>query len=263
MRLLENAVVVIAGVLVLAIITVMLLAPDTVSRAFESISAINIAVRAIAMVVLNALVLVVIYLRIRRRGVPVEGLVVQAQGALANVEVESARAIVLDAVNGVPGVISTEAAIKAVRGRADIQMDVNIANTAVNIPQKQKEINRVLRQVINKQLGLRMHSRPRVNIRLEAPESSQRESVPAAAPVVNAAPAQPAPVPAAAKPPEAKPAPAAAEAQPEARPAENAGAPAPELSSAESSEAGLNDNWLSSYLRSGGDKESGKKTEQG
>lgn len=262
MRLLENAVVVIVGVLVLAAITVMLLAPDTVSRAFESIGAVNIAVRAAAMVVLNALVLAVMYLRIRRRGVPVEGLVVQAQGALANVEVESARAIVLDAVNGVPGVLSTEATIKAVRGRADIQMDVNIASEAVNIPQKQKEINRVLRQVINKQLGLRMHSRPRVNIRLEAPESGQRASVPAAAPAISAAAAQPAPEPAA-KPAEVKPAPAAVEAQPAPPPAETAGAPAPEPDSAESSEAGLNDDWLSSYLRSGGDKESGKKTEQG
>lgn len=252
MKFLKNAAVVIAGVLVLAVITVLLLAPDTVSRAFASISEINIALRAAVMVALNALVLLLMYLRVRRRGVPVEGLVVQAQGALANVEVESVRAIVLDAVNDVPGVLSSEAVIKAVHGQADIQMDVNIASAAVNIPQKQKEINRVLRQVINKQLGLRMHGRPRVNIRLEGPAPTAQAKEPTSAPALVVSP------PPAEKLPASKP---AAEAEPPAPPAASADEPTTGLSAAESGEFGLNDDWLSSHLRGGGKE--GDKTEQG
>ncbi len=257
MKFLKNAAVVIAGVLVLAVITVLLLAPDTVSRAFASISEINIALRAAVMVALNALVLLLMYLRVRRRGVPVEGLVVQAQGALANVEVESVRVIVLDAVNDVPGVLSSEAVIRAVHGQADIQMDVNIASAAVNIPQKQKEINRVLRQVINKQLGLRMHGRPRVNIRLEGPVSTAQTKEPTSAPalVVSPPPAEKLP---AEKLPASKP---AAEAEPPAPPAASADEPTTGLSAAESGEFGLNDDWLSSHLRGGGKE--GDKTEQG
>lgn len=169
MKLLGNAVVLVAGVLVLALVTVVLLAPETVERLFAGIGAVNIALRTAAMVVINLLVLVLMYLRLRRQAAPVTGLTVQAQGALANIEVESAQTIVLRAVKDVPDVRSAEATIRAVQGRADIEVDVTIASALVNVPEKQKEINRVLRQVINKQLGLRFHGRPRVNIRLEAP----------------------------------------------------------------------------------------------
>lgn len=254
MRLLENIAVVTVGILVLALVTILLLAPDTVSRVFESIAGVNIALRTAAMLVLNALVLLLMYLRVRGRRVPVDGLIVQAQGALANVEVESARAIVLDAVNHVPGVISTEATIKAVRGQADIQMDVNIDSAAVNIPQKQKEINRVLRQVINKQLGLRLHGRPRVNIRLETPPPVKTQASTASTPVITAAPA----APPALSPPE--PAPVTAE------PAADAPeAAAPDTSPAEGGASSLDDDWLSSYLRSDNDDvdKDSRKTGQG
>jgi hypothetical protein len=243
------------GILVLALVTILLLAPDTVSRVFESIAGVNIALRTAAMLVLNALVLLLMYLRVRGRRVPVDGLIVQAQGALANVEVESARAIVLDAVNHVPGVISTEATIKAVRGQADIQMDVNIDSAAVNIPQKQKEINRVLRQVINKQLGLRLYGRPRVNIRLETPPVKTQASA-ASAPVITAAPAAP--------PALTPPAPAPVMVEPAAD-APEADTPAPATSPSEGRESSLDDDWLTSYLQNDSDDvdKDSRKTEQG
>lgn len=264
MRLLGNAVVLVAGVAVLALVTIVLLAPETMERLFAGIGAVNIALRAAAMVAINLLVLVLMYLRLRRRSVPVTGLTVQVQGALANVEVESARAIVLHAVRDVPDVRSAEATIRAVQGRADIEVDVTIASATVNVPDKQKEINRVLRQVINKQLGLRLEGRPRVNIRLEAP-------VPALA---SGPPEKPAPSPATFVPAEAAvKSPAAAEAEPSgvssAPPAETEAsaetglsanaeqgveASNQDLSPAESSETGLNDDWLRGYLRGGTDE---------
>lgn len=263
MKLLESIAVVVVGVAVLALVTVVMLAPDRFERLFASIGTVNIALRAAAMLVLNAMVLLLMYLRVRGRAVPIDGLVVQAQGALANVEVESARAIVLSAVNNVPDVASAEATIRAVHGRADIQMDVNIAGNTVNIPQKQKEINRVLRQVINKQLGLRMQGRPRVNIRLGAPATTAQISTPSApsdaestAPQIekNVVP-EPQPAPETVKPEAVEP--SKPDTDPQAplslgsEPSENA--LAADLSPSESSESGLNDNWLRSYLR--GDKD--------
>ncbi|MGQ9888744.1 MAG: hypothetical protein ACUVSX_09680 [Aggregatilineales bacterium] len=256
MRLLGNAAVLVAGVMALAFVTIVMLAPETLERLFAGIGTVNIALRTVAMVVVNLFVLALVYLRLRRRPAPNTGLIVQVQGALANVEVESARAIVLRAMRNVPDVRSAEATIRAVQGRADIEVDVTIGSAAVNIPDKQKEINRVLRQVINKQLGLRLEGRPRVNIRLEAPALA---SGPVEKPASSAASAVP--VEAAAKSPEAaeteqpsEPAhaldtEAAAEASLAAGAKQEPGVSEPDLSPAESSQTGFNDDWLRNHLR--------------
>ena len=41
-------------------------------------------------------------------------------------------------------------------GKAHIELDVTVNNPNTNVPAKQQEINRALKQVINKQLGLQM-----------------------------------------------------------------------------------------------------------
>lgn len=268
MKLLGNAVVLVVGVLVLALVTVVLLAPETLERLFAGISDVNIALRTVAMIVVNMLVLVLIYLRLRRQPTSVKGLTVQVQGVLANVEVESARAIVLHAVSGVTDVRSADATVRSVQGRADVEVDVTIASASVNVPEKQKEINQVLRQVITKQLGLRFHGRPRVNIRLETPLSAPGSDSPEKPSVVVTPAVQP-DVQAASL--------TASEAEPLGMPA----APAADIKTAAeadtgavisaepitavseqsldptaSDETGLNDDWLRSHLRNeAGEKE--------
>ena len=257
MRLLGNAAVLVAGVVVLAFVTVVLLAPEMLERLFAGIGTVNVALRAAAMVVVNLFVLALMYLRLRRRSVPNTGLTVQVQGALANVEVESARAIVLRAVRDVPDVRSAEATIRAVQGRADIEVDVTIASASVNVPDKQKEINRVLRQVINKQLGLRLEGRPRVNIRLEAPApalassllekpaSSTTTAVPAEAEVKSLTAAE---MERRDGSDHASDTEAAAEAGLAASVEQETDASEHDLNPAESSQTGFNDDWLRNHL---------------
>ena len=79
--------------------------------------------------------------------------------------------LILNAVNAVPDVATADATVEAVDGRADVDLHIQVAGRGVQIPQKQKEINRALRQVINKQLGLRMRGKPRVHISLESEQS--------------------------------------------------------------------------------------------
>lgn len=168
MKFLRNAVVVIVGLLAVALVTLLLLAPDTIQGVFATLHTdVSLPLRLAVMLVLNALILLGVYLRLRRREPAVEGLIVQSQGAAANVEIESAQAMILSVVRQVPDVTTADATIQAVHGRADVQLDVTLSGRTVNIPDKQKEIDRALRQVIGKQLGLRLRGRPRVHIRLE------------------------------------------------------------------------------------------------
>jgi hypothetical protein len=96
------------------------------------------------------------------------GLIMRASGAITEVSVESARERILKAVNDVPDVIEADAKVKPVYGKADIDLQVVVLGQDVKLPAKQSEINRALKQVINKQLGLQMAGQPRVQIRLQS-----------------------------------------------------------------------------------------------
>jgi len=180
-KLFERVVFVLVGLILIILISVLFIVPDTLAAAFLGLADVNVVIRLGLALVLNALVLVSIYLRLRPGPASdATGLVVKAQGAMADVSVESAREMVLNAVNQVPGVSKAEVKLQAVRGKADIELDVTVVDSSTNVPKKQGEINRALKQVINKQLGLNMAGRPRVHIHLgddSASKSTSGESV--------------------------------------------------------------------------------------
>jgi hypothetical protein len=105
------------------------------------------------------------------RSAKASGLMMRASGAIAEVSVESARERILKVVSGVSGVVHVDAQVKPIRGRADVELQVTITGADTSLPIKQKEINRALSQVIDKQLGLRMAGHPRVKIQFERDET--------------------------------------------------------------------------------------------
>ena len=115
--------------------------------------------------------------------------------------IDSARDRILRAVRDVPDVLSANATVKPVRGKADVELDVVVSHESISVPEKQREIDRALRQVINKQLGLQMAGKPRVHIRLDdekvealpaptTPETPEPPEPPAAVVVAPVAPIQ-------------------------------------------------------------------------
>lgn len=185
MHLVDRLLLVLMGLLVIGLITVVALVPETIITALEGIESLNLLVRLALVVVVNIVILLLVYLRVRVRSHPAVGLEVKAQGAVTDVSVESARTLILSAVKDVTGVTAADATVSAIGGRADVDLNVQVAGEDVHIPQKQKEINRALRQVMNKQLGLRMRGRPRVHISLEgeqAPPAKEAGSLPPRAP---------------------------------------------------------------------------------
>jgi ribosome-associated translation inhibitor RaiA len=173
LSLLRKVILVLVLILVGVLATVLLISPTSVLGLALSIESIFPVLRVIIALVFDAILLALIYLLFRREHVPADStaLVLKAPGAVADVSVASARERILKAVREVPDVTSADAQVQAVRGRADIELQVKVAGRAVNVPEKQRDIDRALRQVINKQLGLQIAKKPRVHIHLETDEA--------------------------------------------------------------------------------------------
>jgi hypothetical protein len=187
--LVRKIVIVLVGVSLALLVTVLLLNPDSLARFAASLSEMSAFVRLPLAILLDAIVLAVVVMLVRgERSLRLTtGLMVKAQGAIADVSIDSARDRILRAVRDVPDVLSAEATVKAFRGKADVELEVAVSHESASVPEKQREIDRALRQVINKQLGLQMAGKPRVHIRLDDEKAE-------ALPVVT--PALPVPVPA-------------------------------------------------------------------
>jgi hypothetical protein len=159
------------GLLLVIMVTLLLLSPQAVGSWVGSISELSPVVRIAITVVVDLFLLALMYLQVRPDpGSKVNGLLMRGSGAVTEVSVESARERILKAVNDVPDVISAEATVKPVRGKAEIEMQVVVMGDDVRLPNKQKDINRALRQVIDKQLGLQIAGQPRIHIRIHGEE---------------------------------------------------------------------------------------------
>lgn len=159
------------GLALLALVVVLLLFPDTVADALRSLGDVPSTTRGAIAVVVGFVIVVAIFLMVRSPRVEhKDGLIVKTPGALADVSISSARERILKAVLDVPNVVSADMRLQAPQGKADIDLAVEVAGTNINVPEKQKEIDRALRQITLKQLGLQLAHRPRVHIQLVTDE---------------------------------------------------------------------------------------------
>lgn len=171
MNFLRRFVLLLYGLALLALVTVILLFPDAVAGALASLGDISPTVRAVVTAVVDLVILVALFLVVRSpRYANHEGLIVKTPGALADVSIPSARDRILKTVQDVPNVVAADLKLKAPQGKADIDLAVEVAGANINVPNKQKEIDRALRQVTLKQLGLQLATRPRVHIQLVTEE---------------------------------------------------------------------------------------------
>lgn len=196
MNVVRKIIIALVGLSLALLLTVLLLNPESIRQLALSLGDTSALIRLPVAVLIDALILVIVMILVRadRSAHPASGLIVKAQGAIADVSVESARDRILRAVRTVPDVLSAEAEIKAVRGKADVDLEVVVARESSSLPEKQKEIDRALRQVVNKQLGLQLAGKPRVHLRMsdELPEP-EPPALPTALPTTLAATPTPAP----------------------------------------------------------------------
>ncbi len=164
----------IVGVVLVVLTMAILLAPLSVAERLDSIAPV---IRSLLAILLGVSFLAFLYIQLRQRSGPeATGLMVRTSGAITQVDIESTRERILHAVSSLPDIVSAKVEVRAVRGKADIELDVVVGSDEINVPKKQKEIDRALKQVVNKQLGLHMANRPRMHIRFDAkpPEPKQK-----------------------------------------------------------------------------------------
>lgn len=162
------------SILVAMLVVILLVSPQTISAWTASLSEIPVLLRAAAALVVDLGLLALLYFQVRPEpGAKVNGLMMRASGAITEVSVDSARERILKAVSEVPDIVSVDAQVKPIRGRADVELQVTVLGHDVRLPAKQKEINRALNQVIDKQLGLRLAGQPRVHVRFHGEEISK------------------------------------------------------------------------------------------
>lgn len=165
---------------VLIFMTLVLIMPKAFGESLETVS---VGLRLLVAALIDAAYFGLMYLQIRRRPAPPSdaGLEVRMAGMIAHLDIESAKERILKAIRELSDVVSADATIKSLHGKADIELRVEISSQAANLPDKEKEIDRALKQVVNKQLGLQMAGRARVRLRfpsgLSVPVSEPAKSL--------------------------------------------------------------------------------------
>ena len=153
------------GVLLLVLgVTVLLTAPQLIADLLAGLNAVPRAVRILLAVLIDALLLVALGRQLRQK--PTEGLVVRARGVKAEVNIDSVQRQLNARVEEVADVLAVQTEVAADNGNARIALRVRTRPDIV-VPEKQKDITRVLRQVVEKQLGLRLAGAPVVHIALD------------------------------------------------------------------------------------------------
>ncbi len=143
----------------IAILTIMLLNPDSIRDFVNSVS-----------VFLRLLFLVALYggfgfyayniFSGRREEKGIEGLVSRAGGKVTGISPEIAQAQIHKALHDIGGIKSLDVDVHERNGRAVVRVSVTFNQENINVVQKQSEIRRKLDQVVKRQLGINYSEDP-------------------------------------------------------------------------------------------------------
>jgi len=164
------------GLLALAVvITILLVSPQIVVDFATRLATAEPVLRAVQVVIavlVDAILIAIIY----RTLFPgrIEGLTVRARGARTAVSLDSVQRQINTAVAQVSDVLAVQSDVVADQGNVRLALRVRTRPDII-VPEKQKEINRVLRQVVEKQLGLRLAGPAVIHIALSADEYETTE----------------------------------------------------------------------------------------
>ncbi len=153
---LRRSLVVLGIVLLLVILNLFLLAPQTVidlvSRLRDA-SPFARTLQVVVAVILDALLIVLLYRLIRPGRTP--GLMVRMRGARAEVSLDSVQRQINARIAQVSDVLDVQTEVEIENAGASVTLNVRTRPDII-IPEKQKEITRVLRQLVEKQMGLKL-----------------------------------------------------------------------------------------------------------
>lgn len=168
MNLITRLLLILAVMTLLVGTTVLLVSPQMVITLADGLSSVDAAGRAIQLLLallIDLLLLGLLYQLVRRAAS--RGLMVRARGARTEVSIDSVRRQIMAQISQLPDVLDAQTEVRAERGNARVALRVK-AKPDITVPDKQNEINRALRQVVEKQMGLRLAGPPVIHIELQA-----------------------------------------------------------------------------------------------
>ncbi|MBN1964289.1 MAG: hypothetical protein JW910_06560 [Anaerolineae bacterium] len=169
MRLIYRILTITGIILLVVAVTAFLVAPQVVIDLATSLNGDNVVVRVvqlIAALLIDVLLLFVVYRLIRPRD-GAGRLKVRARGAKAAVSLDSVQRQITMRVGQVADVLAVQAEVIDEGGAAQVTLNVR-TRPDVLVPEKKKEIERVLKQVVERQLGLKLAGPAEISIDLSA-----------------------------------------------------------------------------------------------
>lgn len=173
--LLRRLLMILGLVLAIVIVTVLLVLPgaivDFATQVRDSPASTRTLMLAVA-VLIDAVLLYMAYRLIRPTRQ--EMLYVRARGARTELSVDSAIRQIDTRIAQVSDVVHVHAEVDVEKGNAHVTLNVR-ARPDITIPEKQKELARVLRQLVEKQMGVRLASEPLIHLALATDEYSSSD----------------------------------------------------------------------------------------
>jgi len=182
MNFITRLLLILAVITLLVGVTVLLVSPQAVIALAEGLNSADTAGRAIQLLLallIDLLLLGLLYQLLRRAAS--RGLMVRARGAKTEVSIDSVRRQIMAQISQLPDVLDAQTEVRAERGNARVTLRVK-ATPDITVPDKQNEINRALRQVVEKQMGLRLAGPPVIHIELQTSKEPPEPPVEVATP---------------------------------------------------------------------------------
>ena len=139
---------------------------DLESQLSSSYTALNLAIRILIAVVVDALLVLLLYLEVRRTavsGVPLQ----EISGGEALISLESIIDRLKYRVDGLPGVLDVEPRVRPRGGAVEVALEIEMAATA-EMQADAETISTVARRVVEEEIGLKLRGKPRLHIRTVA-----------------------------------------------------------------------------------------------
>lgn len=157
-------------IVVMVVVTALLAAPQLIADAATQLanSAPPVRMGMLVAALVADLILLAVIIRIVRPARR-DGLSVRARGAKTEVSLGSVQREINTRIAQVADVLAVHTEVVEENGKARVALRVRTRPDII-VPEKQKELLRVLRQLVEKQLGLRLAGQPTVHIALSPEE---------------------------------------------------------------------------------------------
>ncbi len=166
-KFLRGLVVVLGEFILLVLLVTLLIFPQSAREVADLIESLPMLTRALLVTFFSVLILIAILAQLNRQPRQTKGGVIVNMGDRNTLlDNESVRRGILKVVNQIELVESTEVEARSTNGRAAIVVNVKLSMSGakINLPKKQREIDRAIKQVVIKQLGVRLAHAPAINI---------------------------------------------------------------------------------------------------